>query len=200
MYSRILFLTLFALCLVFSLQVQAQEPYMDFYGESLDLNNIGMGFLGGWAVANLTIGAYGWSQHSGQQSYFHQMNLFWNTVNLTIAGLALYSNLGADYGLLSGEELMEKQLKSQRLYLINGALDVGYIGAGFLLRHLANKYPKNELRLRGYGNAVILQGAFLLVFDAVMYLLQRNMRVGFTEQFSFVPMQDAWGLGFSFHF
>ncbi len=61
------------------------------------MNNIGMGILGGWALANITIGAYGWSQQSGQESYFHQMNLFWNTVNLGIAGFALYSNLTSDY-------------------------------------------------------------------------------------------------------
>ncbi len=60
------------------------------------------------------------------------MNLFWNTINLTIAGFALYSNLTSDYGLLSGNKLLEMQAKSQRIFLINGALDVGYIATGFI--------------------------------------------------------------------
>ncbi|MDF1576280.1 MAG: hypothetical protein P1P86_13915 [Bacteroidales bacterium] len=164
------------------------------------MNNIGMTVLGSWALANISVGAFGWSQQSGQRLYFHQMNLFWNTVNLSIAGLALYSQLTADYMLLSGEELLEKQFKTQRLYLINGALDVGYMTTGFFLKHLATKYPKNELRLRGYGNSVILQGSFLVVFDLVMYGLLRSQRADFLQQLSFSPMQDAWGLALTFQF
>ena len=81
------------LILALPASVHGQEAYVEYYGKSLDMNNIGMAVLGGWALANISIGAYGWSQQSGQESYFHQMNLFWNTVNLTIAGFALYSNL-----------------------------------------------------------------------------------------------------------
>lgn len=191
---------LLALCFAFPAHLTAQDQYTVFYGKSLAVNNVGMGILGGWAVANLTLGAYGWSQQTGQQAYFHQMNLLWNTVNLTIAGLAIYNNLSADYGLFSGEELMAMQQKSQRLYLINGALDVGYMGTGVLLRYLATRISSQEERLRGYGNSVILQGSFLLVFDGVMYLLQRNLRAGFLEQVSLSPMQEAWGMSLSFHF
>jgi hypothetical protein len=180
-------------------QVQGQEAYAEYYGESLRINNIGMAVLGTWALANISIGAYGWSQYSGQRSYFHQMNLFWNTVNLSIAGFALYSNLSSDYSLLPGSELLEKQLKTQRLYLINAALDVGYVATGFLLKHLATKYPKNELRLRGYGNSVILQGSFLFVFDLVMYGILRSQRMDFLQQISLAPMQEAWGLALTVH-
>jgi hypothetical protein len=180
--------------------VHAQGPYADFYRESLRINNIGMAILGTWALTNISIGAYGWNQQTGQRAYFHQMNLFWNTVNLTIAGIALYGNLTSDYGLLTGSELLDKQLKAQHLYLINGALDVGYIAAGSVLRYIAPRYPKNELRLSGYGNSVILQGSFLLVFDLVFYGLQRSHRTGFLDQLSVVPMHDAWGMILSFHF
>jgi hypothetical protein len=180
--------------------VHAQGPYADFYRESLRINNIGMAILGTWALTNISIGAYGWNQQTGQRAYFHQMNLFWNTVNLTIAGIALYGNLTSDYGLLTGSELLDKQLKAQHLYLINGALDVGYIAAGSVLRYIAPRYPKNELRLSGYGNSVILQGSFLLVFDLVFYGLQRSHRTGFLDQLSVVPMHDALGMILSFHF
>jgi hypothetical protein len=191
---RNLGIALMLLLLALPLQVQGQEAYAEYYGESLRINNIGMAVLGSWALANISIGAYGWSQYSGQRSYFHQMNLFWNTVNLSIAGFALYSNLSADYSLLPGAELLEKQGKTQRLYLINAALDVGYVATGFLLKHLATRYPKNELRLRGYGNSVILQGSFLFVFDLVMYGILRSHRLDFLQQISLAPMQDAWGL------
>jgi Family of unknown function (DUF6992) len=192
-YRHILIGFLF-LCLLIPATVQGQNTYVEYYGESLKINNLGMAVLGGWALANISVGAYGWSQQSGQGAYFHQMNLFWNTVNLSIAGIALYSNISADYSLFSGANLLDKQLKTQQLYLINGAIDVGYVATGFFLKYLAPKYPKNELRLRGYGNSVILQGTFLFVFDFVMYGLLRNHRSGFLDQLSFSPMQDAWGL------
>ena len=188
------------LLLVLPTTVQGQSDYLEYYGESLRINNIGMVVLGSWALANISVGAYGWSQQSGQRSYFHQMNVFWNTVNLSIAGFALYSNLTSDYALLSGEELLEMQYKTQRLYLINAAIDVGYVSTGFLLKYLATKYPKNELRLRAYGNSVILQGSFLFVFDLVMYGLLRSHRADFVQQISFSPMQDAWGLALTFQF
>jgi hypothetical protein len=188
------------LLVIWSLSAQGQDSYEDAYGQSLKINNYGMAVLGGWALANISVGAYGWNKYSGQQAYFHQMNLFWNTVNLSIAGIALYSNLSADYSLLSGTELLEKQGKIQRLYLINAGLDVAYMGTGFLLKHLASRYPKNEERLLGYGNSVILQGAFLFVFDLVMYGLQRGHRMAFLDQLSFAPMQEAWGLAFTWQF
>ncbi len=196
--SRIIGIAL--LLLLIPAHVHGQADYAAYYGQSLRINNIGMGVLGSWALANMAVGAYGWSQQSGQRSYFHQMNVFWNAVNLGIAGFALYSNLTADYTLLSGEELLEKQFKTQRLYLINAAVDVGYVSTGFLLKYLATKYPKNELRLRGYGNSVILQGSFLFVFDLVLFGLQRNYRTDFLQHLTFSPMQDAWGLALTFQF
>ena len=159
-----------------------------------------MAVLGGWALTNISVGAYGWSKYNGQRAYFHQMNMFWNVVNLSIAGVALYSNLSTEYSMLSDSELLDRQLKNQRLFLINGGLDVLYMGTGFLLKYLAPKYPKNEDRLLGYGNSVILQGAFLFVFDLVMYGLQRGHRLAFLDQLSFAPMQEAWGLALTFQF
>jgi len=79
--------------------------------------------------------------------------------------------------LLTQEELLSKMVKTENLYLINAGLDVLYIGGGFLMRHLANRSVKSYDLLRGYGNAVILQGAFLLVFDAVMYGVVNSHRI-----------------------
>jgi hypothetical protein len=68
------------------------------------------------------------------------------------------------------------------------------------MKYLAKKYPKNEMRLRGYGNSVILQGSFLFVFDLIMYGLLRSHRADFLQQLSFSPMQDAYGLALTFQF
>jgi len=156
--------------------------------------------LGSWAILNISTGAYGWSRFNGSDQYFYQMNLFWNMVNLSIAGFALYSNIHTDYSSWDQGRFLEKQMKTQNLFLINAGLDVGYVGGGFLLRYLSDKYPEHSNRLKGYGNSVILQGAFLFVFDLVMYGVQRGHRGQFLEQLSQSSLTDAWGLALHIHF
>ena len=92
-------------------------------------------------------------------------------VNLSIAGFALYSNYSSDVSLMSEGELLARHLKTEKLFLINSGLDVGYMGAGLLMRHISTNSEKRGELLKGYGNAVILQGGFLLVFDMAMYFI-----------------------------
>jgi len=179
------------------LSLYGQDPAGMFYKESLTINNSGMMVLGAWAIGNIAIGAYGWSQNTGQRRYFHQMNLFWNLVNLSIAGIAIYGNLTADYLNLSHEEILSKQLKTQNIFLINAGLDIAYMGTGVLLRNIASRYPKNEFRLKGYGSSVILQGGFLFVFDLVMYGVQRSHRMDFLNQISVSSMNEVMGISLS---
>lgn len=161
--------------------LQGQGDYQSFYTGSLRINNTGMYVLGSWALANIAAGAYGWASASGDMKYFGQMNLFWNVVNLSIAGFALYGNYTTDASMMNGQEMLAKHLKTENILLINSALDVGYIGAGFLMRHLSAGSVKRGDLLKGYGNSVIMQGAFLLVFDLVMYGFMRDYRVDFLE-------------------
>ena len=69
-----------AFLLAFTGALQAQDGYAGYYPQSLKINTYGMAVLGGWALTNISVGAYGWSNYSGQRAYFHQMNLFLNTV------------------------------------------------------------------------------------------------------------------------
>ena len=46
--------------------------------------------LGSWAVGNMIWGGIGASQSMGENKAFHQMNLYWNSVNLIIAGLGYW--------------------------------------------------------------------------------------------------------------
>ncbi len=172
-----LILLLYALVMT----VYAQDPYQDFYAASTVTNNTGMYILGGWAIANLAAGAAGWSGTSGSTMYFHQMNFFWNTINLGIAGLALLGNHTTDISLLSSGELLSKHTRTENLYLINTGLDVVYMGTGLLLKQLSTRNVKRPDMLKGYGNSVLLQGAFLFLFDGIMYLVQRDHRLDFLE-------------------
>ena len=51
----------------------------------LDYNQQGMLILGAWAVLNLLLGSIGSFRTQGQRQAFHQMNAYWNVVNLGIA-------------------------------------------------------------------------------------------------------------------
>ncbi len=188
--------TILLVLLIFaSNEVLSQTSYTDFAHKSLTTQNIGMYTLGGWAVANIATGAYGWANFSNDRQYFSQMNLMWNVVNLSIAGFALYNNSQLDFLSMSTDEMLSNHIKTEKILLVNSALDLGYIGTGFLLRYLsksANKYPD---LLRGYGNSLILQGGFLLVFDLVLYQILKTQRLDFLNNISLSPSNDYIGMG-----
>ena len=172
-----------------------------FCEQGMKINNGGMMVLGGWAVANMAAGAYGWSAFEGQKKYFYQMNLFWNVVNATIAGIALSNNLGYDCSSVSYDSYLNSHLSTEKTLLINSALDVGYIGTGFLLKYFSTKASQRNDLLKGYGNSLILQGGFLLAFDLVLYALLRNERMSFDTaniSASFSPALPAFQFVYRF--
>lgn len=185
------YLALMAAFLLFTVPLSAQESFNEFYKHSQTINNTGMYVLGGWAVANIASGAYGWSEYSGKRMYFYQMNLFWNIVNVSIATYALYNNYTTDINSLGQEELMNKLVSTEKILLINAGLDAGYIGAGFLLRHLSGKYPERSSLLQGYGNSIIMQGGFLLVFDVILYAILRSNRMEFLNNIDLALIPDG---------
>ncbi|MGC8865877.1 MAG: DUF6992 family protein [Bacteroidales bacterium] len=169
------FLTVF-FCLLFNSLI-AQETSSVLMHESLKAQNTGMLFLGGWAITNLVVGGYGWAHATGHWKYFHQMNFMWNVVNLSIAGYALYSNSSTHWETIHASEFLASHLNTERILLINSALDLGYIGTGFLLKHFSYRSANHSNLLKGYGNALILQGAFLLVFDLSLYQVLHHKRL-----------------------
>ncbi|MCU0458077.1 MAG: hypothetical protein MUE37_03180 [Bacteroidales bacterium] len=181
--------------LMTAITLRGQDVTATFGEASMAAGNGGMYVLGGWALANLAAGAYGWAAFEGEKKYFSQMNLFWNVINLSIAGIALYGNYSTDILSMTGEDLLARHLKTEKLFLINSGLDVGYMGAGFLMRHLSAKSEKRADLLMGYGNAVILQGGFLLVFDMVMYFIFRDIRPGIIEPVATVINQESIAAG-----
>ncbi len=169
---------LMLLLIVTTVYVSGQQGGADAYSESLGITRTGMYVLGGWAVANMAAGGYGWAAGEGQAKYFGQMNLFWNIINLSIAGIGLYSNYNTDITALLPDEMVSEMVKTERIFLINAGADVAYMGAGLLLRHYSDRSQNRHDMLKGYGNSVIVQGAFLFVFDLVMYGILHSHRMG----------------------
>ena len=163
-------LLLLSLCLV-PLTAQSQEPLESYYHDLVQRNRYGMMALGTWAAANMFTGAAGYYRGTGANRYFHQMNFFWNVVNMGIASTALFQTTPDP---LTFAGVLQAQSTFEKLFLFNGALDVAYMTGGLYLTERAKRVTKHADRLRGYGRSVILQGAFLFAFDLTMYFWQHH--------------------------
>ena len=135
--------------------VQAQTPVPSTTVTPEITLNRGMWALNSWAVANMATGI-GMSIMTDEptQKAFHQMNVGWNVVNLGLASLPLINKPTVDAERWS------------RLFWINAGLDVGYVAAGW---YMANRgRQEGNPQMEGMGNSLMLQGGFLVGFDAVM--------------------------------
>lgn len=149
-----------------------EESLLEWNTQRTGIQKTGMIVLGSWAVSNFAVSGYYMTRREDRQFYFHQMNVFWNVVNLAIAGIGYYGAVGSPLDLALMETALEYR-KFSRILAINAALDIGYVMAGFYLKNRGEKSDQHRERLIGYGNSLILQGSFLFSFDVVLALVNR---------------------------
>ena len=133
-----------------------------------------MYILGGWAVANIAGGAILRSQTAGTTRYFHEMNVFWNVVNLGLAGAGLYGSFRTDPASLTAWQSFQEQQSIEKILLFNAALDLAYMAGGAYMIERSRRVENKPERIKGYGQSLILQGGFLLLFDATLYLIHQR--------------------------
>ena len=163
--------TIFFLLLSASTAFGQVSQYQDDFNKINE--NLMLG-LGSYAVTNFVVGGIGYATSQDQATkHFHEMNVMWNTVNL---GLAVPGYLKAKRGgkSLTLEEMIKEQKKTETIFLVNDVLDLGYIATGIWMRNEAVNQGDRADMFKGYGNSLILQGSFLLAFDAYAYYLHRN--------------------------
>lgn len=165
--------------------------------ERIGIQKNGMYVLGSWALTNFAVSGYYMTKTSDRAFYFHQMNVFWNVVNLGIAAFGYFGAVGSPLDL-SLEQTVEEYRSFGRILGINAALDIGYVMAGCFLKNRGKKTATYSERLIGYGNSLILQGSFLFVFDvALAYINQYSlskMAAAYSLEISAIP----WGLSARF--
>lgn len=133
--------------------------------------------LGSWAASNFVLSGIGWNQaQTPEERYFHQMNVFWNVVNI---GLAVPGYLKAHQAdsYLSEEKTILAQRKTEQIFLLNTCLDVAYVSSGVLLMQRAQELGLQEpqgQRLSGYGKSLLVQGGFLFFFDLTAYCIHKK--------------------------
>ena len=170
----------FLVCLLIAattIRLQAQNFDLDkFNKERLAISKKSMYVLGSWAVGSMVWGGVGWasSKTDGSHKYFHQMNLAWGAINGLLAGLSLAGGKKMDRNL-SFSESVKAQRSTEKLYLINAGLDLAYIGTGaWLVQKSKTGNAKNPAQLEGFGNSILVQGGFLLLFDGIMYAVHNK--------------------------
>lgn len=129
--------------------------------------------LTSWGGANLISGIAGWSTSEGESSYFHQMNASWGLINAGIGTAALLIQRERPNTL---KKALNKSHTTEKVLYLNTGLDAAYITVGFALRSEANNNPENYHRFRGFGNSLLLQGGFLLLFDITQLILHNRHR------------------------
>lgn len=172
--TRILFLTLLLIPIS---QLTAQENFSDsllsFHKSRMAINETAMLALGIWASGNILTGAYGNFNSRGEAKYFHQFNALWNFVNLGIATFGYLNAVNSAPSAISNLEILDDYTSLQSFLLLNAGLDFAYIAAGFYLKERAKNSSTSE-RLKGFGNSLLLQGGFLLLFDVSLYFIHQS--------------------------
>jgi hypothetical protein len=184
-----LLLGLFGWLILGSPLAHAQEPVITPLDQHVESMRFGMKLLGGWALANIVTGSLGRSQTNGTTRYFHEMNAGWNAVNLTIASVALMTL--PDVSSWTLEQGYQEAARLDKILLFNAGLDLGYMALGYALVERGKRLDSS--RLQGYGQSLLVQGAFLFVFD----LAFAYFHVDITEAIRVQTMAGGAGLTFS---
>lgn len=173
----------------------AQEEWEILAQDRARVNRTGMQVLLGWSALNMAGGTVGYFQTSGKNRYFHQMNAIWNVVNAGIAVSAL-SGMGAD-SLASLPMAYKEGLTMEKVLLANAGLDVAYIATGGYMMERGMR--KDQVRFRGYGQSLLIQGGFLLALDTVLFILNNNHNQELYNILSSVSVSSQ-GVGMAFTF
>lgn len=168
---------LFSFSLIFLLAANSiaqnlSNELLNYNRDRIDLNKSAMLVLSGWAIGNIAVGSYGFLSGSGRTKYFHQMNAAWNVVNISIGAFAYYQYLHSNPSDFNLIQSINEARSIENILLLNIGLNVGYIATGAFLWERGIR--KDHSRLLGYGPSLIMQGGFLLVFDSVIYALNKS--------------------------
>ncbi|SHM19883.1 hypothetical protein [Chitinophaga sp. CF418] len=190
-----LFLSACILLLTFGSSAQDKSFLYQHNRQRINSTKTAMLVLGGWGLANMTAGLIGNGTASGEAKYFHQMNAIWGVINLGIATASYLGNSRLDPGKYNWQASVEEQHKIEKIFLINGALDLAYMAGGLYLREHGKLKLTGKAydRWKGYGNSLILQGAFLLFYDGVNFTLHHAHGKGLFQRFDQLQLSVAPG-------
>ena len=98
-------------------------------------------------------------------------------VNLGIAVFGFWQ--ATQVAAMNFLEGLVAQQQIEKVLLVNVALDFGYLLLGLYLIERGRRLEKD--RWIGFGKSILLQGAFLLLFDAILYGFQQQLGIDLVE-------------------
>ena len=129
--------------------------------------------LAAWSAASIAAGTAlalrGRGRDDRDLRAFGGQNAAWGGIDLVIAGVGEVRRRRRQASLdrpLDPDVQAREWRTLRRVLLLNAALDVGYVALGLAAVRRGRASPSRR-GLAGHGAAVVLQGGFLLVFDAV---------------------------------
>jgi hypothetical protein len=132
-----------------------------------------LSLLSGWSVGNLIFSPLATKNLFSPETtneHFHQMNFSWNLLNVGIAGLGHIIVNKDSKKPWDMKILHYKKKKAEKSIIINMGLDLVYMVTGLLLKNSAQKNNSEYSMNKGYGNSLILQGGYLLFYDAIFLM------------------------------
>ncbi|MDX5419094.1 MAG: hypothetical protein LPK09_07745 [Hymenobacteraceae bacterium] len=157
-------LPLLLLCLSANAQGSAVAAFNLQQAETL---KFGMLALGVWALVNILISSIKLTKSSRNKRYFFQMNIYWNIVNMIIAGGSLYYILSVDPAARTLAGSVDFHYWCLKLLYLSIGLDLAFLMLAAYLKELSKSSPKTEQHL-GWGQSITLQGFFLLLLDITL--------------------------------
>ena len=163
------------LALIAAVTLAAQPVDLEAWNrDRLQTSRVGMIVLGVFAVGNLGVGAVGFGVERDERARFlHLGNLVWNAVNLGLALNTLIREWNQNPASLDARQSLEASEQIEKIFFINGALDLGYLATSAFLWQRGE--ATNDPHLVGLGQALLMQAGFLVFFDVTMGILNARL-------------------------
>ena len=171
MARYLLFILLFMVTsCCYAQEVSLKDTVAAYNTKRIKVNKTGMQILGAWGIVNIADGGIGYfTAKQDEWKYFHKMNAVWGVVNTGIAALGLVNGRREQAEKINAMTAYERYKASKKIYLINSGLDVLYMATGLGLTRYAETTKQNAAIFNGFGKSIVMQGAFLFIFDNFMY-------------------------------
>lgn len=132
-----------------------------------------MRVLIGWGTANVLFGALaGAVAKSERDRQLGLMSAGWGLINAAIGSYGLLqaeNQLTTQRARIDLAQAESDQARTQRILLLNAGLDGIYVGSGIYLIERSKRPGSNTMaRDLGWGRAIVMQGAALIIFDLVV--------------------------------
>ena len=134
-----------------------------------------MPVLLGWAAGSMVVGGFWWFSKNRLLKGVGGQFFAWGLIDGLIALFGLRSAASNrakfDQGELDATDLDRQTQTFERILWVNVVLDVGYVWFG---RRMQRQAGSSDLK-RGTGLGIMIQGAFLFVWDLMLIFLMRSV-------------------------